>query len=146
MGAQTQGRNEHDLEPDFEFTAPKKVSTASPEVKTAAEGLVYIKRSATKRKDKGKAIMKEERFSSTDPTNDKERTLWVELKRLLEPNIDDILWKLQRYMHDPLTWRLYDTCGIHHVSTDRGHDIFMLVEIKDYTLTRGNFDLMLLLT
>ncbi|GKB12649.1 hypothetical protein Tco_0846572 [Tanacetum coccineum] len=34
-------------------------STASPEVKTAAESLVYIRRSATKRKGKGKAIMKE---------------------------------------------------------------------------------------
>ncbi|GJV80300.1 hypothetical protein Tco_1516170 [Tanacetum coccineum] len=83
-----------------------------------------------------------ERFSSTDPTDDKERTLWVELKRLFEPDIDDILWKLQRYMHDPLTWRLYDTCGVHHVSTDRGHDIFMLVE-KDYPLTRGILTLML---
>ncbi|GKD86920.1 hypothetical protein Tco_1358074, partial [Tanacetum coccineum] len=83
-----------------------------------------------------------ERFSSTYPTYDKERTLWVELKRLFEPDTDDILWKLQRYMHDPLTWRLYDTCGVHHVSTDRGHDIFMLVE-KDYPLTRGILTLML---
>ncbi|GJW35450.1 hypothetical protein Tco_0058370 [Tanacetum coccineum] len=49
---------------------------------------------------------------------------------------------LQRYMHDPLTWRLYDTCVVHHVSTDRGHDIFMLVE-KDYLLTRGLLTLML---
>ncbi|GKC14573.1 hypothetical protein Tco_1011355 [Tanacetum coccineum] len=83
-----------------------------------------------------------ERFSSTDPTDDKERILWVELKRLFEPNIDDILWKLQRYMHDPLTWRLYDTCGVHHISTDRGHDIFMLVE-KDYPLIRGLMTVML---
>ncbi|GJY90663.1 hypothetical protein Tco_0505859 [Tanacetum coccineum] len=66
-----------------------------------------------------------ERFSSTDPTEYKERTLWVKLKRLFEPDTDDIMWKLQRYMHDPLTWRLYDTCGVHYVSTDRGHDIFM---------------------
>ncbi|GJT39551.1 hypothetical protein Tco_0939416 [Tanacetum coccineum] len=72
-----------------------------------------------------------ERSSSTDLTDDKERTLWVELKRLFEHDTDDILWKLQRYMHDPLTWRLYDTYGVHHVSTDRGHDIFILVE-KDY--------------
>ncbi|GJY22564.1 hypothetical protein Tco_0396222 [Tanacetum coccineum] len=70
------GRHEH----DFEFIAPKEdytakpdisnayvpvsiagaeVITASLEVKTAAESLVYIRRSATKRKDKGKAIMKE---------------------------------------------------------------------------------------
>ncbi|GJR50736.1 hypothetical protein Tco_1401257 [Tanacetum coccineum] len=83
-----------------------------------------------------------ERFSSTDPTDDKERALWVELKRLFEPDIDDIMWKLQRYMHDPLTWRLYDTCGVHHVSTNKGHDIFMLVE-KDYPLTRGILTLML---
>ncbi|GJQ91388.1 mitochondrial proton/calcium exchanger protein-like protein isoform X1 [Tanacetum coccineum] len=223
-------------------TAGAEVSTARPEVKTSAKILAYIRRGAAKRKDKGKAIMKEvehikelfetlmkrvkdfvpmesdrlvpkistgsykrtteteldhegskrqktneeqsaeeekelseeelqklmmivlveevyvealqvkypiidwenyqKRFSSTDPTNDKERALWVELKRLFELDIDDILWKLQRYMHDPLTWRLYDTCGVHHVSTDRGHDIFMLVE-KDYPLTRGLLTLMM---
>ncbi|GJQ99204.1 hypothetical protein Tco_0522189 [Tanacetum coccineum] len=53
---------------------------------------------------------------------------------------DDILWKLQRYMHDHLVWRLYDTCGVHHVSSVRGHDIFMLVE-KEYPLTRGTLGL-----
>ncbi|GJX03462.1 hypothetical protein Tco_0189378 [Tanacetum coccineum] len=83
-----------------------------------------------------------ERFSSTDPTYDKERILWVKLKRLFEPDVDDILWKLQRYIHDPLTWRLYDTCGVHHVSTNRGHDIFMLVE-KDYLLIKGIMTVML---
>ncbi|GJU70087.1 hypothetical protein Tco_1256346, partial [Tanacetum coccineum] len=67
---------------------------------------------------------------------------WVELKRLFEPDNDDILWKLQRYMHDPLVWRLYDTCGVHHVSSVRGHDIFMLVE-KEYPLTRGTLGLMM---
>ncbi|GJV40111.1 hypothetical protein Tco_1418551 [Tanacetum coccineum] len=66
----------------------------------------------------------------------------VELKRLFEPDTDDILWKLQRYMHNPLTWRLFDTCGVHHVSTDRGHDIFILVE-KDYPPTIGLLTLML---
>ncbi|GJT32098.1 hypothetical protein Tco_0922517 [Tanacetum coccineum] len=69
-----------------------------------------------------------ERFSTTEPTYDKDKELWVELKRLFEPDNDDTLWKLQRYMHDPLEWRLYDTCGVHHVSSVRGHEIFMLVE------------------
>ncbi|GKB69521.1 hypothetical protein Tco_0930933 [Tanacetum coccineum] len=82
-----------------------------------------------------------ERFNSTEPTEDKERALWVELKRLFEPVNDDELWKSQRYMHDPLTWRLYDTCGIHHVSTEREHDIFMVVE-KD-SLTKRLMTLML---
>ncbi|GJR83709.1 hypothetical protein Tco_0154494 [Tanacetum coccineum] len=83
-----------------------------------------------------------ERFSTTEPTDDKEKELWVELKRLLEPDNDDTLWKLQRYMHESLVWRLYDTCGVHHTSSVRGHDIFMLVE-KNYPLTRGLLTLML---
>nr|GEV05740.1 hypothetical protein [Tanacetum cinerariifolium] len=35
-----------------------------------------------------------------------------------------------------LIWRLYDWCGVHHISTRDGQDIFMLVE-KEYTLSRG---------
>ncbi|GJS92305.1 hypothetical protein Tco_0774941 [Tanacetum coccineum] len=82
------------------------------------------------------------KFSSTERTVDKEKVLWVELNRLFEPDDDDTLWKLQRYMHDPLKWRLYDTCDVHHVSTERGHDIFMLVE-KDYPLTKALMTVML---
>ncbi|GJY22563.1 hypothetical protein Tco_0396221 [Tanacetum coccineum] len=82
------------------------------------------------------------KFNSTEPTEDKERELWVELKRLFEPDDHNILWKLQSYMHDPLKWKLYDTCVVHHVSTERGHDIFMLVE-KNYALTRALMTLML---
>ncbi|GKB12648.1 hypothetical protein Tco_0846571 [Tanacetum coccineum] len=81
-------------------------------------------------------------FNSIEPTKDKERELWIELKRLFELDDDDTLWKLQRYIHDPLKWKLYDTCDVHHVSTERGHDIFMLVE-KDYPLTRALMTLML---
>ncbi|GJR05917.1 hypothetical protein Tco_0412522 [Tanacetum coccineum] len=66
-----------------------------------------------------------------DTRDDKEKESWVELERLFKPDSDDTLWKLQRYMHDPLVWRLYDTCGVHHVSSVRGHEIFMLVE-KEY--------------
>ncbi|GJT48338.1 putative ribonuclease H-like domain-containing protein [Tanacetum coccineum] len=60
-----------------------------------------------------------ERFSTTEPTDDKEKELWVELKRLFELDNDDILWKLQRR-----------------------HDIFMLVE-KEYPLTKGTLRLMM---
>ncbi|GJY70523.1 hypothetical protein Tco_0474226 [Tanacetum coccineum] len=44
-----------------------------------------------------------ERFRSVEPTEDMEKALWVELKRLFEPDKDDVLWKLKTYMHDPLT-------------------------------------------
>ncbi|GKA58519.1 hypothetical protein Tco_0757707 [Tanacetum coccineum] len=65
----------------------------------------------------------------------------VELKILFEPNTDDELWKLQKHSHD-LTWRLYDSCGVHHVSTEKGIDIYILVE-KEYPLSRGTLTLML---
>nr|GEV12010.1 ribonuclease H-like domain, reverse transcriptase, RNA-dependent DNA polymerase [Tanacetum cinerariifolium] len=73
-----------------------------------------------------------EKFSTAMPTEDKEKALWVELKRLYEPNAADVFWKLQRYMHDPLTWKLYTNCRVHH--SIRRHDIFMFTE-KDYPLT-----------
>ncbi|GKA17334.1 hypothetical protein Tco_0697171 [Tanacetum coccineum] len=82
-----------------------------------------------------------ENFKSTEPTDDKEREIWVELKRLSEPDTDDELWKLQNHIHD-LTWRLYDSCGVHHVSTEKGIDIYMLVE-KEYPLSRGTLTQML---
>ncbi|GJU48544.1 hypothetical protein Tco_1218099 [Tanacetum coccineum] len=56
----------------------------------------------TKESRKYWKIIRVERFSSIKPIDDKERALWVELKRLFKPNTDDTLWKLQRYMHDPL--------------------------------------------
>ncbi|GKE39055.1 hypothetical protein Tco_1462460 [Tanacetum coccineum] len=77
----------------------------------------------------------QERFNSTELTKDKQREIWVELKRLFEPDADDELWKSQKHIHD-ITWRLYDTCGVHHVSTKDGVDIYMLVE-REYPLLRG---------
>ncbi|GJX39203.1 hypothetical protein Tco_0252506 [Tanacetum coccineum] len=50
------GKNSDDTEIN---TAGAEVSTASHDVSTAAAALVYIRRSASKAKDKGKAIMQE---------------------------------------------------------------------------------------
>ncbi|GKE32215.1 hypothetical protein Tco_1451537 [Tanacetum coccineum] len=83
-----------------------------------------------------------EKFTSTEPIEDIEREIWVELKRLFEPDTDDELWKLQNHIHDNLTWKLYDSCRVHHVSTEDGIDIYMLVE-KGYPLSRGTLTLML---
>ncbi|GJY61010.1 putative ribonuclease H-like domain-containing protein [Tanacetum coccineum] len=77
----------------------------------------------------------QDRFNSSGLTDDKEKELWVELKMLFEPDEETHL-ELQRYMHDPLKWWLYDMCVVHHVSTKRGQDIFMLVEM-DYPLIKG---------
>ncbi|GJR67261.1 hypothetical protein Tco_0013326 [Tanacetum coccineum] len=76
------------------------------------------------------------------PTKDMEKALWVELKKLYEPDKEDALWKLQRYMHDPLTWRFYGSCAVHYVFSTRGHYIYMFPE-KGYPLTTEVMMLML---
>nr|GFB84739.1 hypothetical protein [Tanacetum cinerariifolium] len=59
-----------------------------------------------------------ETLSIRQSTSDKEKELWVELKRLHEPDVEDQLWThTQALMHDPVQWRLYDTCGVHYVLT-----------------------------
>nr|GEV56235.1 hypothetical protein [Tanacetum cinerariifolium] len=84
-----------------------------------------------------------EKFSSAVPTIDKEKALWVELKRLFEPNANDVIRKLQRYMHYPIMWKLHSNCGVHQVSsTTRRHDMYMLTE-RDYPLSSRVMTLML---
>nr|GFC35487.1 hypothetical protein [Tanacetum cinerariifolium] len=81
------------------------------------------------------ALVKES-LSIREPTSDKEMELWVELKRLYEPNDEDQLWThTQNLMHAPVEWKLYDMCGVHQV-TSKDKEIFMLVE-KDYPLRKG---------
>nr|GEV26354.1 hypothetical protein [Tanacetum cinerariifolium] len=68
--------------------------------------------------------------------NDKEMELWVKLKRLYEPDVEDLLWThTQNLMHALVEWKLYDTCGVHHVIS-KDQEMFMLVE-KDYPLRKG---------
>nr|GFB95127.1 hypothetical protein [Tanacetum cinerariifolium] len=77
-----------------------------------------------------------ESLSNRPPTSDIEMELWVELKRLYELDDEDQLWThTQNLMHAPIEWKLYDTCGVHHVTT-KDIEIFMLVE-KDYPLRKG---------
>nr|GEW75892.1 hypothetical protein [Tanacetum cinerariifolium] len=52
-------------------------------------------------------------------------------------------WKLQRYMHYPIMWKLHPNCRVHQVSsTTRRYDIYMLAE-KDYPLSNQVMNLML---
>nr|GEY16811.1 hypothetical protein [Tanacetum cinerariifolium] len=69
-------------------------------------------------------------------TSDKEKELWVELRRLYKPDVEDQLWtQTQALMHDPVEWRLFDSCGVHHILS-RDQEIFMLVE-KECPLRKG---------
>nr|GEZ82233.1 retrovirus-related Pol polyprotein from transposon TNT 1-94 [Tanacetum cinerariifolium] len=58
------------------------------------------------------------------------------MRGLTPAELEVLLWTHnQALMHDPLEWKLYDTCGVHHVFT-KDQEIFILVE-KDYPLRRG---------
>nr|GEW50725.1 hypothetical protein [Tanacetum cinerariifolium] len=81
------------------------------------------------------ALVKES-LSNRPPTSDKEMELWVNLKRLYEPDDEDQLWThTQNLMHAPVEWKLYDTYGVHHM-TSKDKENFMLLE-KDYPLRKG---------
>nr|GEV53633.1 hypothetical protein [Tanacetum cinerariifolium] len=57
-------------------------------------------------------------------------------KEVLEKKIMKINCGLTyNFMHALVEWKLYDTCGVHHV-TSKDKEIFMLVE-KDYPLRKG---------
>nr|GEY75668.1 hypothetical protein [Tanacetum cinerariifolium]GEY75689.1 hypothetical protein [Tanacetum cinerariifolium] len=60
------------------------------------------------------ALVKEN-LNIRQAANDKEKELWVVMKRLYEPNVKDQLWThTQALIHDPVEWRLYDSCSVHH--------------------------------
>nr|GEZ57906.1 hypothetical protein [Tanacetum cinerariifolium] len=87
-------------------------------------------------------ILVKETFSIRQCTRDKEKELWVELKRLFEPDSEDQIWTYhQAFMHDPLDWKLFDTCGVHHAST-KNQEIFIIVE-NDYPLRKGLANVMI---
>nr|GEY64015.1 hypothetical protein [Tanacetum cinerariifolium] len=69
-------------------------------------------------------------------SSDKEMELWVELKRLYEPDVKDQLWThTHNIMHAPVEWKLYDSCGVHHV-TSKDNEIFIVIE-KDCPQRKG---------
>nr|GEV05288.1 hypothetical protein [Tanacetum cinerariifolium] len=95
-----------------------------------------LEQDSAKKMKTSEEVSKEDLKAMIQATSDKEKELWVELKRLYEPYVEDQLWtRTQALMHDQVEWRLYDPCGVHHVLF-RDQEIFMLVE-KDYPLRKG---------
>ena len=71
----------------------------------------------------------------------KEQELWVHFQTLYEPDPSDRFWKFQAYVTRTL-WKFYDSCSIHHVSTEEEVDVFMFAE-KEYPLRAGVLTIML---
>nr|GEW31116.1 zf-BED domain-containing protein [Tanacetum cinerariifolium] len=79
----------------FEVTI-KRVKTFTPMESDVDRTIPKIADESSKRAAKESLEQQiKERFSTTEPTDDKEKELCVKLKRLFKPDNDDTLWKLQ---------------------------------------------------
>ncbi|GKA20570.1 hypothetical protein Tco_0700559 [Tanacetum coccineum] len=81
-----------------------------------------------------------ERFETTS-LEGYDRLLWGDLITLFEPSEEDEIWKAQQD-YTLISWRLYDSCGVHLLLMDTGITIHMLVE-KNYPLTQEMLSRML---
>ncbi|GJY08405.1 hypothetical protein Tco_0375459 [Tanacetum coccineum] len=67
--------------------------------------------------------------------------LWGDLKTLFEPDEEDEVWRNQQG-YNLISWRLFDSCGIHILLMDNGIAIHMMIE-KKYPLTQEMLSKML---
>ncbi|GKB71392.1 hypothetical protein Tco_0932804 [Tanacetum coccineum] len=67
--------------------------------------------------------------------------LWGDLKTLFVPDEDDEVWRNQQG-YNLISWRLFDSCGIHILLMDNGIAIHMMIE-KKYPLTQEMLSKML---
>ncbi|GJR02394.1 hypothetical protein Tco_0525378 [Tanacetum coccineum] len=55
--------------------------------------------------------------------------LWGDIKTVFEPNKEDEVWKNQ-HEYNLISWRLFDSCGIHILLMNNGIAIQMMIEKK----------------
>ncbi|GJW73167.1 hypothetical protein Tco_0132537 [Tanacetum coccineum] len=81
-----------------------------------------------------------ERYETTSPEG-YDLLLWGDLKTLFEPNEEDEIWKNQQD-YNLISWRLFDSCGVHVLLMNTGVAIHMMIE-KKYPLTQEMLSRML---
>nr|GFA13623.1 hypothetical protein [Tanacetum cinerariifolium] len=115
----------------------QKLSEETPKIETTTKEFTEEKIKEMMQEDLNQLWALVNEYLNIRPaSSDKEMELWVELKRMYEPDLEDQLWTLtQNYMHAPIEWKLYDLSGVHYVAA-KDKEIFMLVE-KNYPLRRG---------
>ncbi|GJW77253.1 hypothetical protein Tco_0138935 [Tanacetum coccineum] len=74
-----------------------------------------------------------ERYETTSPEG-YDLLLWGDLKTLFQPNEKDEIWKNQQD-YNLISWRLFDSCGVHVLLMNTGVTIHMMIENK-YPLTQ----------
>ncbi|GJR92501.1 xylulose kinase-1 [Tanacetum coccineum] len=110
--AEVQGRHEHDMEPDFEFTTAEEVYTAEKEVSTAepvsTAGASVSTTGASLAKDKGKAIMEEAETvqTKTKLQLEQERLGYEEALRLLAKTYEEERQRIARVQEEASSFNI----------------------------------------
>ncbi|GKE34431.1 hypothetical protein Tco_1453753 [Tanacetum coccineum] len=81
-----------------------------------------------------------ERYEITSPEG-YDLLFWRDLKTLFEPNEEDEIWKNQQD-YNLISWRLFDSCGVHVLLMNTRVAIHMMIE-KKYPLTQEMLSRML---
>ncbi|GJR49171.1 hypothetical protein Tco_1317274 [Tanacetum coccineum] len=125
QGSEVQGRNEHDMESDFEFTAVEEVYTAEKGVTTtklvSTVGASVSTASASSAKDKGKAIIEEAETIQT-------KTRVVPVK-LISSCFVDFLKKIFKF-HQNLTRSFHSKHFLFHLRVKMAKQFLELAGVK----------------
>nr|GEZ87082.1 hypothetical protein [Tanacetum cinerariifolium] len=73
-------------------------------------------------------MLVKERYETTSPEG-YDLLLWGDLITLFKPSEEDVIWKAQQD-YNLISWRLFDSCGVHVLLMDSRIAIHMLVERK----------------
>ncbi|GJZ38375.1 hypothetical protein Tco_0584938 [Tanacetum coccineum] len=84
--------------------------------------------------------MVNERYETTSPEG-YDTLLWGDLKTLFKPSEEDEIWRNQQN-YNLISWRLFDSCGVHVLLMDIGVAIHMMIK-KKYPLTQEMLSRML---
>ncbi|GKA03728.1 hypothetical protein Tco_0676509 [Tanacetum coccineum] len=85
-------------------------------------------------------ILVKERYDTTSPEG-YDLLLWGDLKTLFEPCEEVKVWRNQQG-YNLISWRLFDSCGVHVLLMDNVISIHMMIE-KKYPLTQEMLSRML---
>ncbi|GKC54816.1 hypothetical protein Tco_1077561 [Tanacetum coccineum] len=133
MGAQTQGRHEHDLEPDFDFTAPEEVYTDEPDISTA--NVPCTSEEVQQSKDKSKAIMKEAEHvqKKTKFQLEQERLGYEEALRLQEQLDEEERQKIARVHEEANAFNAEEWDNI-QAQIEADEELAQTIEKRDYRM------------
>nr|GEU43268.1 hypothetical protein [Tanacetum cinerariifolium] len=75
------------------------------------------------------------RFKKTKPVDDMDNLLFQNLRTMFEHHVKDNIWKYQQGSVKVLHWKLFDSCGVHCITT-KNMVYYLLVE-KMYLFTNN---------